>query len=331
MRRLSTDVAHVDVAGVHLEDVAEADRELGEGGSEVEQREAVLLERFVGFLLVVGQVDVVAGDFAEIGQQRVEQVARNVVHRDRPRVGGPRVTDEEALQHRQIPDAAQFERLADLVDVDADAATVAHPDQHRRHGAKQGHGAAAEHAVGVGRVCVAQLAHQQLADRIGIAGREWVEGVGLTVRCTAARHTRQACREKVEHEHIVLAAEAAGEGEDLAIEFVAGLAVHEHEATAVRQGVGQKTDDGGGLASPGGAWNGAVLATILVGEPQLLAGDLIVADEDIAGGLPRLAGRGIGQVPVTAACAARKAHGRVVVTRQHPGGEQSAAERQGCG
>ena len=121
-----------------------------------------------------------------------------------------------------FPNSAQLEGEADLLDIDRDPSVIAHPGEHRRHGADQSDRAGAEHAVRILGALLAELAREQFADRIGIACRERVERVAVF---------GAAGDQHVERQYIVLAAEAAGERQHLAVELVVGLAIDQHEAT----------------------------------------------------------------------------------------------------
>ena len=141
---------------------------------------------------------------------------------------------------------------------------VAQPDEHRRDRADQRDGALAEDAVRVVLRLVAKLARQQFADGVGIADREGVEGV--TVLQAGGDH-------EVQHPHVILATEAAGECHHLAEQVAVRLAVHQHEARSLRERVGQQAQDSRRLAGAGRAGNGDVLPCVFGGYPKLLAGD----------------------------------------------------------
>jgi hypothetical protein len=84
-----------------LKIVAEADGELGEGLGEVELRVAVLLARLVALLLVERHGRIVAGQFAEIGLQRPDDVLGDVVADIHLRqLAGFRIAQDDDLLHR---------------------------------------------------------------------------------------------------------------------------------------------------------------------------------------------------------------------------------------
>jgi hypothetical protein len=103
------------------------------------------------------------------------------------------------------------------------------------------------------------LTRQHLADRVGVADGEGVEGVRVL---DPRRH------HEIEAKNVVLAAEAAGERQNLAIEPIVGLAVDHHEARAVSERVGQEREQRRGLSSPGRAGHGRVLTAVFRGNPQ---------------------------------------------------------------
>ena len=105
---------------------------------------------------------------------------------------------------------------------------VAEPDQHGRDRADESDRALAEHAVGIVLPLIAQLARQQFADRVRVADGERIEAVAVL---HPGRH------HEVQHAHVVLAAEAAGQRQHLAEQVAMGLAVHQHEARALREGI----------------------------------------------------------------------------------------------
>ena len=102
---------------------------------------------------------------------------------------------------------------------------------------------------------------------------------------------------EVEAENVVLAAEAAGERQNLAVELVVRLAVDQHEAGGVGQRVRQERQQRRRLARPGGARHGRVLAAVLRGDPELPTPE-IAAEIDRARRYARAAADRRGIVPV---------------------------------
>jgi hypothetical protein len=141
---------------------------------------------------------------------------------------------------------------------------VAQPDQNRGNRADQRYGALAKDAVRIVLLLLAELARQKLADRVGIAGRECVEGVAVL---------EPGRDHEVQHPDVVLAAEAPGEREHLAEQVSVGLAVHQHKARALGESVDEQAQNRGCLAGAGRAGNGDVLPGILGGCPELMARD----------------------------------------------------------
>ena len=81
---------------------------------------------------------------------------------------------------------------------------VTQPDQDWRDRADQRHGAFSKDAIGIVLRGIAELACQQFADRVGIAGREGVE-------CVAVLHA--ARDHKIQHAHVILAPKSARQRE----------------------------------------------------------------------------------------------------------------------
>ena len=224
-------VPHVDVRLLDLENVTERDAEQFEGAGKIELGEAVLLRGLLGLLLVPVEGQIIGGQFAEIGFERVDDVLGHIRDRNVRRLAGRGIPDLECALHRHFPDAAELEGETDRLDVERHALMVAHPDEDGRQRADEGDGAIAKNLVAVPRRQFPELARQHFADRVGVADGEGVEGVRVL---DAGRH------HEVEAENVVLAAEAAGERQNLAVELVVRLAVHQHEAGGVGQRVRQE-------------------------------------------------------------------------------------------
>ena len=108
---------------------------------------------------------------------------------------------------------------------------VAEPDQHGRDRANEGDRPFAEHTVGIVLPLIPQLTREQFPDRVRVADRERVESVAVLY---PGRH------HEIEHAHVVLAAEPAGQRQHLAEEVPVGLAVHQHEPRPLREGIGEQ-------------------------------------------------------------------------------------------
>ena len=226
-------VAHVDVRLLDLENVAERHAEQFEGAGKIKLGEAVLLRGLLGLLLVPVEGQIIGGQFAEIGFQRVDDVLGHIRDRNVRLLAGRGIPDLECALHRHFPDAAELEGEADRLDVERHALMVAHPDEDGRQRADEGDGAIAEHLVAVARRRFPELARQHFANRVGVSDREGVEGVRVL---DAGRH------HEVEAENVVLAAEATGERQNLAVELVVRLAVDQHEPRGVGQRVRQERE-----------------------------------------------------------------------------------------
>src|SRR5271165_4938789 len=123
-----------------------------------------------------------------------------------------------------------------------------------RTGASVPTSATARPRVAVARRRFSEQARQHLADRVGVADREGVEGVRLL---EARGH------HEVDAENVVLAPEAAGKRQHFGIELIVRLAVHQHEAGGVGQRIRQERYERRRLARSGGARHARVLAAVL--------------------------------------------------------------------
>ncbi len=246
--------------------MAERHAEEFERAREIELGEAVLLRGLLGLLLVPVERHVIGGQLAEVGFQGIDDVLRHLPDRNVGRLAGCGIPDLECPLHRHFPDAAQFESEADRLDIERHGLMVAHPDEDRRQGADEGNRAIAEHLVAIPRRRFSELARQHFADRVGVADGEGIEGVRIL---DARRH------HEVEAENVVLATEATSERQDFAVELVVRLAVHQHEAGGVGQGVRQERQQRRRFARPGCPRHGRVLAAVVGGDPELPAFEIV--------------------------------------------------------
>ena len=309
------DVPHVDVPAFGTENVPKRSAELLEDTGKVANGVAVLLGRLVAALFTDRNVWIIAGQLTEIGEQRVCEIFRHVAGVDLPDRTGVRVGDAKFLLLGGEPDPRQLGGAPNHVDVEQDALVVPHPHQHWRERADQRYRVGAEHAVLVLLRRLTQLADEQFAQRVGVAGRERVEA--RAVAATGRDH-------EVDREHVVLTAEAPRKGEDLSVELVLGLAIDDHEPASVGQRVRQQRQDRGGFAGAGGAGDRGVLTRVLVGDPELLPGEGVLAEINRPGRLARFAILRVRVVPVLPLGAPRQTEREYDPTGQHPGGIERA-------
>src|SRR5208282_4493456 len=143
-----------------LENVAERHAEQFEGTGKIELGEAVLLRGLLGLLLVPVEGQIIGGQFAKIGFQRVDDVLGHIRDRNVCRLAGRGIPDLECALHRHFPDAAELEGETDRLDVERHPLMVAHPDEDRRKRTYEGDRPVTKNLVAVPRRRFPELARQ---------------------------------------------------------------------------------------------------------------------------------------------------------------------------